>query len=271
MQREILEKYLVQPQLLDEKSVEGLWELVKEYPYFQTARLLLAKNLHDTGHEAYPLALRLAAAYAGDRSLLKNLMEMPVPETERSEVQLSETDPLNSFDAEPDKADLSQRAELQPVSGSGEIIAITAEENPVSSAKGPGLSSGKMIELIRSSLSEIGHSNEELFLDPVNNPANPVASWQNEDKPVTRNDLVDKFIREEPRISARKEFFNPVDHARLSVLDHDDLVTETLAMIYEKQGLTQKAIKIYERLLLLIPEKSSYFASRIEELKHERK
>ena len=77
MQPEILEQYIVNPGLLSEKSVEELWELVKEYPYFQTATLLLAKNLHDKGHEAFPLALRLAAAYAGDRRLLKKLMEIP--------------------------------------------------------------------------------------------------------------------------------------------------------------------------------------------------
>jgi hypothetical protein len=83
MQPAQLEKWMESPSLLNEVSIDDLWQLVKEYPYFQTARLLLAKNLDNTGHDAFPLALRLAAAYAGDRRLLRQLLEtkMPVAET----------------------------------------------------------------------------------------------------------------------------------------------------------------------------------------------
>ena len=47
----------------------------------------------------------------------------------------------------------------------------------------------------------------------------------------------------------------------------DEWVTETLAKIYEKQGNKSKAIKIYEKLRLRIPEKNDYFVSLIEKLK----
>jgi len=42
--------------------------------------------------------------------------------------------------------------------------------------------------------------------------------------------------------------------------------TETLARIFEEQGRTEEARRIYSRLLLEIPEKSAYFASLIENL-----
>jgi hypothetical protein len=91
-------------------------------------------------------------------------------------------------------------------------------------------------------------------------------------KATPHNDLVDKFIREEPRIGApKREFFNPEDNARQSASLPDDLVSETLAIIYEKQALYAMAIKIYEKLMLRIPEKSSYFAARIKEIENNRK
>lgn len=46
-----------------------------------------------------------------------------------------------------------------------------------------------------------------------------------------------------------------------------DILTESMAEIWEKQGNWRKAIATYEKLSFIFPEKSVYFASRIEQLK----
>jgi len=93
---------------------------------------------------------------------------------------------------------------------------------------------------------------------------------ESEGQPGTLSDfdLIDKFIREEPKISRQKtEFFNPVNMAKQSVADDITFVSETLAKIYVLQGNYVKALDAYENLRLKYPEKRLYFAAQIKNLR----
>ena len=46
-----------------------------------------------------------------------------------------------------------------------------------------------------------------------------------------------------------------------------EIVTETMAEVFIKQGKLDKAVQLYIKLSFLYPEKSSYFASKIQQLK----
>ena len=86
---------------------------------------------------------------------------------------------------------------------------------------------------------------------------------------INSNEIIDNFIKSEPSI---KIDMNSIPDRRNlaeeSTTENFEVISETLAQIYERQGKYEKALKMYEKLLLANPEKSSYFAPLIENLKN---
>ena len=81
--------------------------------------------------------------------------------------------------------------------------------------------------------------------------------------------LIDQFILNQPKIKPKTEFYSPENMAKKSIEDSQAMVTETLARVYAEQGNMAKAKSIYEQLILKNPEKKSYFASLIKDLRSE--
>jgi len=107
------------------------------------------------------------------------------------------------------------------------------------------------------------------------NPNSGVPSFQlkEEDETPKTNSLIDKFLSSNSSIQPRKnlEEENHPDYQQNEILEKslsesDEIVTETLAMIYLQQKKYDKAHESFQKLSLKYPEKSAYFASRIEEI-----
>src|SRR3989339_534098 len=74
MNREKFIAYLKNPETLNESSLMDVMEVVREYPYFQTAHLLLLKNLHNQEDIKYNNQLKVSSAYITDRKILHKLI-----------------------------------------------------------------------------------------------------------------------------------------------------------------------------------------------------
>jgi hypothetical protein len=107
--------------------------------------------------------------------------------------------------------------------------------------------------------------------------SSPIAAQKKQEaetKQVSKKDLlIESFLQ-----GGRKKKIEPVsegagvgteDIAAKSLEEKDDLITETLANIYIKQKNFIKARDIFERLRLKYPEKSVYFARRIEQINNQ--
>lgn len=81
---------------------------------------------------------------------------------------------------------------------------------------------------------------------------------------------VKTIISELPKFPVPKKD-GKIDVFHLPSDDQGRFVTETLAEIYLKQALWDKAINAYEVLSLKYPEKSGFFADRIREIKKQKK
>ncbi len=77
MNREEFLKYLESPGQLDKRSILEMHELLNEFPYFQTAHLMLLKNLYFLGNIKFDSQLKKSAAYIGNRSVLYYLLHKP--------------------------------------------------------------------------------------------------------------------------------------------------------------------------------------------------
>lgn len=298
MSPEKLIYYIGNPSELNGDTITDLTILAETYPYFQTAQLLRVKNLHKLAPERIKPALNFTAAFVPDRKILYYLlhpMQIEEPQLQVKKIEKEIKDTIRENIAET----LTNQKLISEENADGEIEFSTSINLKKEYGQGIELDEyvvrlnrdeEDFIELISdkitepeqapaqtitsdtmSALQENIHEEPTDILELINKGTDEslesLAKSHLDDRQKKQNELIDNFIKTNPRIvpDPERPAFN--DISENSVKESEHLITDTLASIYVKQGNYAKAIFAYEKLSLKYPEKSTYFAGQISEIK----
>jgi uncharacterized phage-like protein YoqJ len=252
---------------VDVKDLEGL---VRDYPWFLGARWAWLGKLKLENDHQYLDALRDSAPYFSDRSSLKRFLQ-----------------PLNE---EPQLHDVKQKVkrEISQVASTIELIQNQLEleqkkeENVISiSTEIENFSQEVQLPLIASS--EEKNEPESLEEPPIFTLSDFLIRYSK--SPKSENEFQVKkpeYDQLEAQMRAAVPYFQlphadeiPLVHDIAPVLTEEEIfeepLSDTLARIYEAQGQFLMALAVYEKLNLKFPEKSIYFANRMEAIQQKLK
>lgn len=218
---------LQKPENISAMDLKMLEDLASTFPFCQAAHILIAKGNYSYGSMHTEQKIKKAALYTANRKSLKQF------------IQVNNTQ-VNNTIAQPVANSLSVNKVVinDTQSESTFILPISQSEIPSQ----PSITNSGILDI------------------PVDN--------ERQDK---INNLIERFIQADPSIKQVRsikasEEANP-DLASNGIVKFKTPVSETFANLLVKQGKIEKAIEVYDNLILKYPEKKIYFASRIEELK----
>jgi hypothetical protein len=223
--------YISRPDKLDRDTLYELRLMVRKYPYFDAARILLIKNLYLLHDIEFGKEMRRAAIYLKNRRVLFDIMcEYGAPDTTRSAGQKETEEPT--------------------VDRTMELIDAFLDTLPTEhfSLEAEGAAA---IDYVSAYLTDKDDTEEA-----------PKLRGQ---------ELIDNFLAGGEERFTLQLASDSQEEARKEVSAQSDtktgeetpIFTETLANIYIKQCKYDKAYEILKRLYLDYPNKNRYFADQI--------
>lgn len=234
-----LTRLIRHPELLDKETLYDFRALLALYPYYQTARLLLLRNLYLLHDASFDEELRKAAIYITDRRIIFRMIEAAhyrlKPVTKPKDNAKGDSRTVALIDSFLDTIPVEKQEEAKPkrkptpADAAVDYVAYLLETESEEEASEPA---PKM-------------KGQNLIDDFIKDGKFNLDTSGDGDKPL-------EFVPEiEPSMDEEEETPN------------NAYFTETLARIYIKQGKYEKALEIISRLNLNNPKKSVYFADQM--------
>lgn len=275
---------LESPDTITLSQVYELENIIYEFPFFQAARAAHLRVLYTQSSYRYNRALKITASQVGNRTALFNYItskifkEARISAIENRPATLKQTSfqeaipkgftdyvtedaftakKGNSFDFQRVKDEKPET----PTMGSFNFQPKTSQEieksldigKPIDFKKEDTHSFSQWLELTRNKpLEREPNKNQTLYPLKDNLDSNKTQKF----------DLIDKFLENEPKFEAKKEFLSEIDLTE-NQGKNQSFMTETLAKVYLEQKKYEQAIDAYKILSKKHPEKAFFYAQQI--------
>lgn len=274
------------------EDAENVLTLKEAFPFSQVLHTLSARVSKDHGFTNSQRELQLAAVYAADRSVLKDIMERETSFNDAADpneiaVKTGEEFSQNLIHELERLHKLRENFELLFADGSAtsyqspivaDITNNEDQDNGSASEESQKSKKERIIELAKAaSVHQTGvepprtrrrrKDAVDVLIDQIvttNEELSPESETQKE-----QIEMIDQFIRVQPTISGTKDKQAvPEDLSTIRSGEFGDaIISETLVEILLKQGKKEKAVEVLKKLIWKFPQKKAYFASQIEELR----
>lgn len=284
---------LNKPDAVNDKQILLLEKIKEDFPYFQSASTIHLKGLFKQDSIKYNQELKKTAAITTDRTVLfefitsNNFKTIHKKIFEENKSKILEINVVDSHIISVINNDLVDQTIVDSLNQANhsvfekkgnsdqlEKVVLEIKEKPIFEKEiietkniEEKLRIGKPIDFKENET----HSFQEWLkissLKPINREKlTPKKEIKSDSKKKKQLDIIDKFIEANPKIPAisKEENSTPIT---IKTNDTAGLMTETLAKVYLEQKKYAKAIQAYQILILKYPEKSSYFASLISDIK----
>ena len=253
------------PDDITEADIPHLKEASDLYPYCQTLRVLIAKATALHQPEVAEVPIQKAAAYSISRNTLRKLIQ--------NEFQWSPNLKSKKFENVLWPADY-QKKEVESLAkprwSLPELPKISLFDEPLDSLQQKTL----MPELPPIDDTTLRENVLQNDLEQIeSSTAEENVKLHRELERQIQMDIIDSFIENEARIGPIRANLNDVVNVEPEDLAKKrnstvkrEVVSEGMARIMVRQGKIERAIEIYEQLMLKKPEKKSYFAEKIKDL-----
>ncbi|AIN74264.1 hypothetical protein O8E88_000299 [Flavobacterium psychrophilum] len=260
------------PEAFNNRQIIALEKILDDFPYFQSARSLQLKNLYKQGSFKYNSELKKTATFTTDRSILFDLItsenfisinKEPIEEAKTLHTTLVEnTTLIIENDVKPEINKLEKSIISSIKKANQDLQEKTTPEVAKNLTTEEKLEIGKPLIFNNSETHSFQEWLQLAKIKPIIREENQIS----ENNLSSKLEIIDKFIETNPKISpAKKDTLTPV--ITIKTEDNSYLMTETLAKVYLEQKKYSKAIQAYEILILKYPEKITFFADRISDIK----
>lgn len=284
MTQERFSRLIEDPELLRTISYEELKTLALAYPYTHNLWYFLAIRSRQTNHPDAEKNITTAAVYSLDRSQLFRLVapQMITPQAVWAEEEVLELKPVETLKKKLENTSSVQQTQPARLEM---VIERTTVKPEVQEAENMDQHNNQHTQALSGEIeqdtvpSESAYQTYEDWYNSFSVPLLRVretvetAVASEEKKVVNVSDEDNEDPEKEEITHTRKSQDIPQGTgiaqmlAERSVSENKDVISETLARLFARQGYREKAIHMYERLILTFPEKSSYFAAEIDKLK----